>query len=248
MSQVWSHFNRGGSEKLVLLALADWANDDGGSLHPSMSTIARKTCVSESQARRIVHGFIAEGLLEVVGNASGGRPGTTPDYVLHLDRLTPSMDATPRADATPSAHARGRTDARDGLHGCKGTGSTHATQSIIEPPKNRHRGLGNALSSEFEQAWQLYPPRDGGNPKADAWKAWNARLRAGTAPADLIEGVRRYRAHLEARGKVGTAFVMQAARFFGPAEPFREAWPTAAPPSSPNSPDPTSAAFAGNVL
>src|ERR1700687_5727305 len=141
MSLVWSNFPRGGSEKLVLLALADWANDEGGSLHPSMSAIAKKSCVSVSQARRIVHSFIDEGLLEVVGNERGGAPGTTPHYQLRAERLTapahatprtdarPSTDAspTPCADARPSAHATPRTGARDGLHGCAETASTGAS-------------------------------------------------------------------------------------------------------------------------
>src|SRR4051812_12180447 len=73
MRAVWELFTRGGSEKLVLLALADWADDDGASLYPSMAAIARKASMSVCQARRIVRGLIDEGLLEVVANAAGGR-------------------------------------------------------------------------------------------------------------------------------------------------------------------------------
>ena len=58
MSLVWKNYPKGGSEKLAMLALADWCNDQGGSLHPSINAIARKINVSESQARRIVHELI----------------------------------------------------------------------------------------------------------------------------------------------------------------------------------------------
>ncbi|WP_124617047.1 helix-turn-helix domain-containing protein, partial [Burkholderia sp. Bp9143] len=79
---VWQHFPRGGSEMLVMLALADWCNDDGKSLYPSMNAIAKKCRLSKAQARRIVRRFIAEGLVEVLANAAGGNPGQTPHYWL----------------------------------------------------------------------------------------------------------------------------------------------------------------------
>lgn len=114
MNMVWQHFQRGGSEKLALLALADWCDDQGGNLFPSIAAIAGKICSSESQARRIVHTFINEGLLEVVGNHNGGAPGQSRQYRLNIEKLTGtgSAYATPSMDATPSTHAR------DGLHGC----------------------------------------------------------------------------------------------------------------------------------
>lgn len=76
MSLVWAKPKLHPTRKLVLLALADYANDDGGSIFPSMNTIARRSCVSVCQARRIVHSFIAEGLL-VVGDNYLGRLTTT---------------------------------------------------------------------------------------------------------------------------------------------------------------------------
>jgi len=113
MSLVWDNFKRGGSEILAMLALADWCNDEGGSLHPSVSGVAKKINVSESQARRILHGFIEEGFLSVVANHAGGNPGQSRHYKLNINKIsTPSVDATPRISATPSV------DAQDPLHGC----------------------------------------------------------------------------------------------------------------------------------
>ena len=133
------------TNKLAAVVLADWCNDDGGSLYPSMNKIAEKVGVSRSQAQRIVHGFIDQGLLSVIANAAGGRPGTTPTYQLHLDKIAllkpmESGGRTVRMDATGSADATGSTHAEDGSHGrtqgvarMRKTGRAGATQSVIEP-------------------------------------------------------------------------------------------------------------------
>lgn len=140
MTTVWELFPEGGSELLALLALADWA-DDEGRCFPSIAAIAKKTRLSKSQTQRVVHGLIEAGFVAVEGNESGGAPGATRRYRILMDRLTGSAHATGSADDTPtdrtsatgSAHATGRTDAADGSHPCGETGSTHATQTVIEP-------------------------------------------------------------------------------------------------------------------
>lgn len=159
MTLVWDSFPGAGSELLAMLALADWCNDDGGSLYPSMQSVASKIRVSPSQARRILRKFEQEGYLAVVGNHSGGAPGMTRDYALNVARLVELDTARRKAEAeakelaaqernraTAGAHARGgahatpRMDARDGLHGCarrlapmRETASTHASLTVSEP-------------------------------------------------------------------------------------------------------------------
>lgn len=76
----------------------------------------------------------------------------------------------------------------------------------------------------FDAAWARYPRRAGGNPRRDAEQAWTARLREGADPAAMLAGVERYRAYCEAEGQIGTRFVMQAARFFGPSRRYEEPW------------------------
>jgi helix-turn-helix protein len=101
MSLVWDHFPGGGSELLAMLALADWCNDSGGSLHPSMQAVADKLRVSEKQARRLIHKLEDDGYLSVVGNAYGGAPGTTRNYQLNVIKLQKSVKATPPTDGSP---------------------------------------------------------------------------------------------------------------------------------------------------
>jgi hypothetical protein len=113
MSLVWENFKRGGSEKLTMLALADRSDDEGGSLHPSISYIAKRINASESQARRIIHKFIDEGYLTVIANHKGGNPGKSRHYILNVHKLsTPGASDTPFAIPTPCM------DAHNPLHGC----------------------------------------------------------------------------------------------------------------------------------
>lgn len=150
MKIIWDHFPRGGSEKLVILALADWCNDKGESLHPSMEAIAVKCCMSRRQAQRAMQTFEREGLLECIGNATGGAPGQTKHYRLRLDKIkamtgdadvTPSSLPTGDANVTPTGdtHDTGDTGDTGDTQGQRRvtpvtqTGDTHVTQTTIEP-------------------------------------------------------------------------------------------------------------------
>ncbi|HEM8076069.1 TPA: hypothetical protein ACJJ1C_004811, partial [Enterobacter hormaechei subsp. xiangfangensis] len=62
-------------------------------------------------------------------------------------------------------------------------------------------------SPAFEEAWQAYPKRSGGNNKLSAFKAWNARIKQGVKPETMLEGVKRYAAFMASEGKIGTSFV-----------------------------------------
>lgn len=86
MSQVWEQASVGGSELLVLLALADYANDDGTSIYPSMPAIAEKSRLSVDQARRVIHKLTKQGVIELVeqGGWVNGRNRSN-EYRIVLD-------------------------------------------------------------------------------------------------------------------------------------------------------------------
>lgn len=77
---------------------------------------------------------------------------------------------------------------------------------------------------EFELVWSIYPKRAGGNSKSDAFKAWNARIRDGTAAEEIYSGVERYAAFVKFEGNLNTQYVKQAKTFFGPGMHFSEPW------------------------
>ena len=89
---------------------------------------------------------------------------------------------------------------------------------------SENRSSKENYSNEFEQAWQAYPKRAGGNSKAAAWKAWKARIKDGVTTVAMLDGVNRYAAYVRATGSAGTQYVKQAATFFGPDRHFEEPW------------------------
>ena len=76
MSAVWDA-NIPPSEKLVLLALADCANDEGH-CWPSAATLARKSGQGERTVRRAIQSLVAKGHL-----TQNPRNGTSPTYLVH---------------------------------------------------------------------------------------------------------------------------------------------------------------------
>ena len=134
MAIVWDNFEEGGSLLLGMLALADYANDDGLNIYPSVESFGKKIRCGPSQARRILHQLIEDGYLEVVSNLNGGKPGSSRHYRINIQRLTTSADASPRTDdsRTASTDARGTASihARDGLHPCAQTASADASLTI----------------------------------------------------------------------------------------------------------------------
>lgn len=75
---------------------------------------------------------------------------------------------------------------------------------------------------KFEEAWSLYPKREGSNSKQTALKAWNARIREGSDPDMLVSATKAYAAAMQKAGNVGTRYVRQASTFFGPDRHFDE--------------------------
>lgn len=79
-------------------------------------------------------------------------------------------------------------------------------------------------SGNFEIVWANYPDRSGSNPKKTAYEAWCKRIEEGHDMDVILRGVDRYVKWCEANQRVGTEYVMQAARFFGPSLEFANAW------------------------
>lgn len=99
------------------------------------------------------------------------------------------------------------------------------------PPPVPAPAKSKGYSDEFEAAWAIYPARPG-NSKADAFKAWNARLAAGATAEQLTDGTRRY-ADFVAASKTEPRFVKQAATFFGPGDHYLADWTPPAPAKAP---------------
>jgi len=145
MSYVWDGFPGAGSELLAMLALADWCDDKGGSLFPSMKAVGEKIRLGEKQARRIIRSFEKADFLRVVGNAHGGAPGTTKQLCLNVGKLKamadqkarpPSVHVTPPTEETPPARGSSTLpmEAGDPSHPACETPPPQGSQTTIEQP------------------------------------------------------------------------------------------------------------------
>jgi hypothetical protein len=72
MSQVWDA-QLPTAEKMILLVIADHADDDGRNAWPSIATIARKASMSDRQAQRYVKSLCDRGLVRCEAQAGGTR-------------------------------------------------------------------------------------------------------------------------------------------------------------------------------
>lgn len=110
MTEVWKLQGLSGTEKLVLLALADNAND-AGECFPSVSMLASKTCVCERAVRNAIRDLEAMGYV-----SSESRAGTSTLYRIHttpaLNAPRHQMPTTPASDAAPPRHVVPPTPAR----------------------------------------------------------------------------------------------------------------------------------------
>ena len=157
MTMVWDAYPASGSELLAMLAMADWCNDAGGSLYPSMGAVADKIRVSEKQARRIVQCIVERGYMRVIGNEHGGKPGSTKHFQIEVGKLrdlvllkesarTAPASVTPPAGVTPPVDGS-RTPPTQGIdpsHGCPSTPPMGGSLTVNEPSIEPLEGEGEA--------------------------------------------------------------------------------------------------------
>lgn len=199
MTMVWDAAPVSGSELLCLLAMADWANDDGGSVHPSIRSVAEKVRVSEKQARRLVQGLVEAGYMSVVGNPYGGAPGTTKQWVINVKKLRALVEAKQRGDeqtappgVTPPMGVTPPTHVPDPSHPCPKTTPTHVPDPSHAWEPNHHRTI-NRTTKEPSKAHEcaLEGLADVDQQLVDDWKKVRLAKRAGPITATVVKGLTR---------------------------------------------------------
>lgn len=228
--------------KLVLLKLADNASDLG-ECWPSYQHIADQCEISKRSVMNHIQALCECGLIKKELR-TGPKGNSSNVYQLNL------RSARDSPGGSASRSLPGATDSLPGAGDSPG-GSAGAAprishsfepvnESVNEPIKHTgasaiasapSRSAKQDYSPEFEKAWQAYPKRAGGNSKAAAFKAWNARLKDGVKPEVMLAGVKRYAAYARATGSAGTQYVKQAVSFFGPDRHFEESWEAPSAPA-----------------
>lgn len=153
MARVWSLDNLEPLEKLVMLAVADFSDDDGKAW-PSIRTIARKSSLSEDSVRRKLRNLKKAGLVSITARKDHtGRDRSNlfrlfPNPSLKLSDLSESGSRLPSPPATQEGSCQ----------------SPPYLNHHIEPSKNM-------LSAFFETLWSEYPSKDGKKAALSHFKA-----------------------------------------------------------------------------
>lgn len=101
LSAAWD-LDIGSTEKMVLMCLCDYANDDGGNCWPSVATIARKCSKSERTIQGAIQTLKVAGYLTIIVRA-----GTSNRFQLDPRKIcTPAKSAPPQKTTdTPAKSA-----------------------------------------------------------------------------------------------------------------------------------------------
>lgn len=147
------------TEKLVLLAMADHARDDGTGCYPSVQTLAQKT----SQSRRGVQGImrrLEQAGLIIPSSLSRGRRSTEYRITLTNREQGSLFVATqPRTPAHPTANLTARN---------REPGSPEPLRTVIEPKPLPAPQAGDPRSHPFTQfATETFKAKHGG--QAPTW-------------------------------------------------------------------------------
>lgn len=151
------------ARKAVAVRLADFADEDGCGIWPSVPRLAAECELNERTVQRVLAEFVAEGLLKIVAEGGRGRRSTT-RYDMALERLSayppvfekrqemaqtddePGENGAPQHDVSgevkgdtvsPLDPLKGDTGSLKGDTGSR-LGWPGVTQTVIEPLKNHH--------------------------------------------------------------------------------------------------------------
>ena len=182
MSYIWEYSRQKGTPLLTLLALADWAHDDGTQAYPSIATLAKKTRMTTRNVQLVLRTLKEAGELQI---EEGAGP-----YGCHL--FTVLMTGGEKISGVKKQVKGGEKSRHKTLPKISPNpleekpSEEEPLEKIppIVPPK------GEQYSAGFCCFWQTYPVK---KQKAQAWKVWR-RLRLDPLAAEICASIQ---AHLD---------------------------------------------------
>lgn len=164
-------------EKMVLLVIADHANDDGAEAWPSQATIAKKASVSIRTVQRSVNSLVEQGYLRMEKHRGGSatcREDRRPHrYTIQLHKL--------RGDKETTRIKRGDFEDLDGATPTTDTGRLLRPKNLpIEPPLEPPKA--------FDLFWEIYPLKVGKKKAQEAFKKATSEVGIET----ILAGATRY--------------------------------------------------------
>lgn len=162
--------------------------------------------------------------LEKAGRVARQREGAhgTVYLIVKYEAYQGPRDSGETVSETPSeTAARQRRDKEE--EGKKDKQETETSLGARGAPAEKPARTRDDDPPGFAACWAAYPARPNDS-RADAVKAYRARVRAGVEPAVLLAGTVRYAAYCVAAGKAGSEWVKRAATFYGPGGHYLLPW------------------------
>ena len=192
MARVWELSANRGNDLLMLLAIADFADDDDGNAYPAVSTLAAKCRMQARNANRILATLRESGELEIRQNE--GPHGTNLYRVvlpaLPLSVLTGAVnsDRVSKRTATPvRTYQKPLSVLTDKPSVNHQEPSTHVIDAK-KPHRSCSPSASGSAEDDFAAFWKHYPKKVA---KPQAIKAWNKVKPTGQTIADLMAGLER---------------------------------------------------------
>jgi hypothetical protein len=179
--------------KLVALALANAARDDGTGVFPGRERLVRETSIPAREVRRQIAALIEEGIVVEVRRA---HTGTRREFRIELDRLGSLAREEVRDDPQEEVTGDLQSEERGGHprpergSPMTGEGVTRDPPYVLLRPQPSLETL-SPSSDRFDEFYAAYPRKVG---RKAARKAWDKALRDGAQTAEILAGVRRYTA------------------------------------------------------
>ena len=238
-------------QKVVLLHLADFANDDREA-RPKIKTLAALTGLSERATHNAVNRLVEIGLItkrrsqyssrytvnvEGSRSARGKEPNESryaPDAELNESRSARGAELTCTRCGSDMHEAQVRYAGGAGQTCMRCRSDMHEVQLHENHPMNQPMNqpknpvVCDDKLVDIEIIKSIYPKRTPGHNWKQAAKALTARIRQGHTIDMLIEGTRRYAAYVAEQERTSKTwdpkYVKTASAFFGPDEHFLLDW------------------------
>lgn len=237
ISWIFENSDTKGTDRLVLLAIADSADDDGSNAWPALDTIARKAGIGHRGAQQAVARLRERGLIRVEKQAGGPadmRADRRPNrYTVLMAGRTAVRPA--EADGANEDVGRDAQDDTDGVHGRSPNPSKASVQepepSPAAPSKPRRPRKPDPIWDELARIFGAATPSECkriGKAKREILEAWRAEAEAagGTVefvPEDVAAEITR---------RAREAWRRWGARPFGP-EALTKHWTSLGTPAPP---------------
>lgn len=146
MAKVWEHSQHGGTDLLMLLAIADFA-DDQGNAYPSVPTLAEKCRMKPRNAQVILGSLRKSGELQVKPNE--GPRGTN---LYRITLVSQGVHSNAPLQSTAPLHSsaqRGAKECAEGVH----SNAPEPSLNHQEPPVRAKRSRRSGVEQTFD-AWR----------------------------------------------------------------------------------------------